>query len=88
MSECAFHPTIHEEDTKRQKYFVPNLKKSSQQVLRPKTIRTNMSLGLFMGLQTLLLKGIQCLLRLLRQKEDGWNAITSGAIAGGLSYLT
>jgi hypothetical protein len=41
-----------------------------------------------MGLQTLLLKGIQCLLRIIRNKEDGWNALISGAISGGVSFMT
>ncbi|CAD8126937.1 unnamed protein product [Paramecium sonneborni] len=50
--------------------------------------RTNFHLGLFMGTQTFLIKCIQCLLRTIRQKEDGWNAAISGFIGGGLSFIT
>lgn len=41
-----------------------------------------------MGLQTFLLKFIQCFLRSVRGQEDGWNAMISGFIAGGLSFMT
>ncbi|CAD8130129.1 unnamed protein product [Paramecium sonneborni] len=50
--------------------------------------RTNFHLGLFMGIQTFLIKCIQCLLRTIRQNEDGWNAAISGFIGGGLSFIT
>ncbi|CAD8072223.1 unnamed protein product [Paramecium primaurelia] len=50
--------------------------------------KTNFQLGLFMGLQTFLLKGTQCSLRTTRNKEDGINALLAGFIAGGLSYMT
>ncbi|KAM3130518.1 hypothetical protein pb186bvf_017327 [Paramecium bursaria] len=64
----------------------------SQQILKEILLtlvnKTNFKLGLFMGLQTLLLKSIQCLLRQIRNKEDPYNSIISGFIAGAVSFST
>jgi hypothetical protein len=50
--------------------------------------KTNLKLGLFMGIQTFLLKSIQCLMRITRNKEDFLNSFVSGMIAGALSFMT
>ena len=49
--------------------------------------RSNVQLGLFVGLQTFLLKAIQCLMREVRKKDDGWNSFISGAISGRISIM-
>eukprot|EP01112_Ceratiomyxa_fruticulosa_P013609 TRINITY_DN382_c0_g4_i3.p1 TRINITY_DN382_c0_g4~~TRINITY_DN382_c0_g4_i3.p1 ORF type:complete len:287 (+),score=41.25 TRINITY_DN382_c0_g4_i3:143-1003(+) len=53
-------------------------------ILHPDVIR----FGLFLGTYTGTLKGVNCLLRYLRKREDGWNAIIAGSVAGLSMYFS
>jgi hypothetical protein len=45
------------------------------------------NLGLFLGSYNILFKGSNCLLKNIRQTDDGLNPATAGAIAGTSMYF-
>jgi len=53
-------------------------------LLHNDTIRS----GLFLGTYTGTLKGVNCLLRYVRKREDGWNAIIAGSVAGLSMFIS
>ena len=46
------------------------------------TSKDSLDMGLFLGLYNLGFKGTNCLLRNVRGKEDAFNSIVAGAVAG------
>eukprot|EP01116_Phalansterium_solitarium_P006474 TRINITY_DN1878_c0_g1_i1.p1 TRINITY_DN1878_c0_g1~~TRINITY_DN1878_c0_g1_i1.p1 ORF type:complete len:465 (-),score=141.64 TRINITY_DN1878_c0_g1_i1:108-1502(-) len=64
------------------KWFDPT---SRQKLLRKSFGAPTVKFGLFLGLLSGVTRGVQCLLRNFRRKEDGWNQVVSG-VAGGLSF--
>lgn len=51
-------------------------------VLSVERVNNEVRLGLFLSTLVGSIKGINCAMRLIRQKEDSWNSIVAGAVGG------
>jgi len=58
-----------------------------EMILRCLVNKENFKFGAFLGLMTFTLKSLICLLRKIRNKEDGFNTFVSGALAGYLNLF-